>query len=475
MAADDEPSASSSNAPTLFLSYSSEDREAARRLRDAISGHGLQVWYDEDELTGGDAWDQKIRERIRRCDYFMPLVSRSTENRREGYFRREWRQAAERTLDMADDVLFLVPVSIDPLIAENARVPERFQQVQWTRCPGGEPNADLSALCERMLHHSDGLPPPITVPTTPPTSHRSSSKKRKRAGLPPYPLQPKRVSGEPEWQHIVNLLAWGIRCAYRAFRGFPWFLRWAATMWLFFFFLRGCDGPDPVFDVDTPQITNDTVPGDAAGVRVPNLAQITRELKNSEELDSLGRFVTAFTDAAQTGRPLTLVPFTAEDSEAPTTQFSDTVFGQVWTELKNSYEGQIAVSPQSLGEDPSTADLQDRVARLDSQFLLTGWVELPPPPSEIPAETEAESSSPAPPPSARLHVVLHGRSRTTPVWSQAFPIDAADPVTVAESILTVVRNLVYEEPATKAPALVVEPPPTPAATPAESGDSGPDA
>lgn len=474
MAADDEPSASSSNAPTLFLSYSSEDREAARRLRDAISELGLQVWYDEDELTGGDAWDQKIRERIRRCDYFMPLVSRSTENRREGYFRREWRQAAERTLDMADDVLFIVPVSIDPLIAENARVPERFQQVQWTRCPGGEPNADLQALCERMLNHSDGLPPPITAPTTPPSSHRSSGKKRKRGGLPPYPVQPKRVSGEPEWQHIVNLLVWGIRCAYRAFKGFPWFLRWAATLWLFLFFVRGCDGPDPVAEVDVPRIATSTNAEGDADVRVPNLAQITRELKNNQGLDSLGRFVTAFTDAAQTGRPLTLVPFNAEDSEAPTTQFSDAVFGHIWTELKESHKGQLAVSPQSLGEDPSVLDLQDRLARLESQFLLAGWVELPPPPEESASEPTTSESEPTALPGPLLHVVLHRDGSTDPAWSQAFPIDDADPVTVAESILTVVRNLVYDEPATKAPAKVVEPPPSPLPAPeGDDGESGP--
>jgi hypothetical protein len=41
----------------------------------------------------------------------MPLVSAQTERRREGYFRREWRLAVERTLDMADDHPFLCPWS----------------------------------------------------------------------------------------------------------------------------------------------------------------------------------------------------------------------------------------------------------------------------------------------------------------------------------------------------------------------------
>src|SRR4030095_11334507 len=99
--------------PSVFISYASEDRAAARALCDTLAGAGLEVWYDENELGGGDAWDQKIRRQIRECDYFIPLVSATTERRKEGYFRREWRLAAERTLDMADDVLFLLPVAID--------------------------------------------------------------------------------------------------------------------------------------------------------------------------------------------------------------------------------------------------------------------------------------------------------------------------------------------------------------------------
>jgi len=103
----------------VFLSYASEDRQAARLLRDALPDYGLDVWYDESDIGGGEAWDQKIRRQIRECDYFMPLVSVQTEARHEGYFRREWRLAVERTLDMADDHPFLLtPASLD----ENSRV-----------------------------------------------------------------------------------------------------------------------------------------------------------------------------------------------------------------------------------------------------------------------------------------------------------------------------------------------------------------
>ena len=61
--------------PSIFLSYASADRAAARKLRDTLATAGLDVWLDEEELTGGDAWDAKIRQQIRTCTYFMPVIS----------------------------------------------------------------------------------------------------------------------------------------------------------------------------------------------------------------------------------------------------------------------------------------------------------------------------------------------------------------------------------------------------------------
>src|SRR6204780_2689427 len=140
----------SPRAPTVFLSYASADREAARVLRDALPTFGMEVWYDESDLGGGDIWDQKIRRQIRECDYFMPLISAQTEARLEGYFRREWRLAVERTLDMADDHLFLLPVVVDDTNEAQARVPEKFLTVQWLRLPEGRPPPAPEALCRRI-------------------------------------------------------------------------------------------------------------------------------------------------------------------------------------------------------------------------------------------------------------------------------------------------------------------------------------
>jgi hypothetical protein len=45
----------------VFLSYASEDAEAAERLAAALRLAGIEVWFDKSELRGGDAWDRHIR------------------------------------------------------------------------------------------------------------------------------------------------------------------------------------------------------------------------------------------------------------------------------------------------------------------------------------------------------------------------------------------------------------------------------
>ncbi|MFZ1867296.1 MAG: toll/interleukin-1 receptor domain-containing protein, partial [Steroidobacteraceae bacterium] len=147
----DNTAASGAPRPTVFLSYASEDRRAAQLIRDSLPAYGMEVWYDESDLAGGDAWDQKIRRQIRECDYFMPVISAHTEARHEGYFRREWRLAVERTLDMVDDHVFLLPVVIDNTAEAGARVPDKFREVQWLRLPDGQSTAALEALCRRLV------------------------------------------------------------------------------------------------------------------------------------------------------------------------------------------------------------------------------------------------------------------------------------------------------------------------------------
>jgi hypothetical protein len=71
-----------------------------------LPGGGIELWFDQSELRGGDAWDQKIRRHTQDCALFIPIISGHTRARAQGYFRLEWRLADQRTLaDIKADVL----------------------------------------------------------------------------------------------------------------------------------------------------------------------------------------------------------------------------------------------------------------------------------------------------------------------------------------------------------------------------------
>ena len=140
---------SASENKAVFLSYASQDAAAVRRIAEALRAAGVEVWFDQNELVGGDAWDQKIRAQIKSCALFVPVISAATQARREGYFRLEWKLAAQRTHMISERQAFLLPVVIDGTSDAAADVPEEFRAVQWTRLPGGE-GAAVEKFCARV-------------------------------------------------------------------------------------------------------------------------------------------------------------------------------------------------------------------------------------------------------------------------------------------------------------------------------------
>ena len=135
----------------VFLSYASQDADAAKRICEALRQGGIEVWLDQSELRGGDAWDQQIRQQIRDCALFIAIISINTASRHEGYFRLEWDLADQRTHKIARNRPFIVPVCLDATPNAGADVPESFQRVQWTRLPGGETPAVFVERVSRLL------------------------------------------------------------------------------------------------------------------------------------------------------------------------------------------------------------------------------------------------------------------------------------------------------------------------------------
>jgi TolB-like protein/Tfp pilus assembly protein PilF len=176
----------------VFVSYAREDATGARRIADALRAEGIEVWFDQDELRGGEAWDAKIKKQIRECALFMPVISATTQTRGEGYFRREWKQAVERMQDMASGIPFLVPVAIDETLGPDALVPDEFMRVQWSRLTDSNPTPDFVAQVKSLLS-GGSTPASRRRPTIAPMTHSVTvAPMRTRPPMTPLPpLAPK--------------------------------------------------------------------------------------------------------------------------------------------------------------------------------------------------------------------------------------------------------------------------------------------
>ncbi len=149
----------------VFVSYAREDTPSALRIAEALRSHGVEVWFDQAELRGGDAWDQKIRRQINDCTLFLPIISQHTQERGKGYFRLEWKLAVEQTHLMAEGIAFLAPVVVDDTAESGAVVPPEFLKVQWTRLSGGLPTTQFVDQIKHLLDTS--LPAGVTAPPMP--------------------------------------------------------------------------------------------------------------------------------------------------------------------------------------------------------------------------------------------------------------------------------------------------------------------
>jgi TolB-like protein len=406
--------------PSVFLSYASEDRRAAQLIRDALPTFGLEVWYDESALDGGDAWDQKIRRQIRECDYFMPVISAQTEARAEGYFRREWRLAAERTLDMADDRTFLIPIVIDDTTQAGARVPEKFLSVQWMRLAGGRPTPALEALCRRLVRGRgrDDAPQPARG-----AADQAPKESRRPAGRG-YPEIPREEPGQ-KLRFLVQVVGWALQCAWIFFRGFPRWVQILVYLWIGILVLaKGCtpshERAGRVRAADETKVEPANSPGSLSGDEAAKLGtQIARDV--SGIVGAAGEAG----DVPATHRPLLAIPFSAPAGDAVAQKLATSVFAQVYAKVIVSHHGQVGLSATPL----SAADVDaavDRGRAHHSRYVLFGAVD--------------EAATPH-----SLSVKMVSVADGSVVWSESFPVASADPARIATEVDSKVPSLEDEE------------------------------
>jgi TolB-like protein len=215
-------------------------------------------------------------------------------------------------------------------------------------------------------------------------------------------------------------MVWIVRCAYRAYKGFPRILRWVVIIWFItFLFSRNDDSDDSNRNARGPDDPTPTSEESAEGDDIKTgLLETAQELRNVEGFGEFGRIIGAVADAAQAGRPLVLTPFVYNSTEATNEEFTKRVFNQLLRSIRVTRADEVAVSPSALGVAPTSADILARISRTESRFLLTGWVEI-----------EAADNS------AHFELVLHSTDSPSLIWTQRYPVANTDAASIVDDIL----------------------------------------
>jgi hypothetical protein len=59
----------------MFICYSHHDKAFAKKLAGELESQGMQVWWDFDNLKGGQDWQKEIEVGIKQCDFFLVTLT----------------------------------------------------------------------------------------------------------------------------------------------------------------------------------------------------------------------------------------------------------------------------------------------------------------------------------------------------------------------------------------------------------------
>jgi pSer/pThr/pTyr-binding forkhead associated (FHA) protein len=152
-----QPTASDLNLPSVFLSYSHQDKEFVRRLANDLRRQRVRVWFDE-RLRGGKEWEAQLLQAIQQSSAFGLVISPNSLSSK--YVKWEIKQARA-----AKKPIF-------PLLHQpTTPVPATLKRLQWI---------DLSArYAEGVLELTHELYQIVDNAAPKPSTRKTSSPRQK--------------------------------------------------------------------------------------------------------------------------------------------------------------------------------------------------------------------------------------------------------------------------------------------------------
>lgn len=96
----------------VFLSYSRRDKDIVYKIYRALSNAGIRVWYDCNDIPGGENWKNTFLKGVRNTRLFIPVLSKNVEKEymEPHEYREEWNTAASIARKMGERV-FIWPLA----------------------------------------------------------------------------------------------------------------------------------------------------------------------------------------------------------------------------------------------------------------------------------------------------------------------------------------------------------------------------
>ncbi|MCP4100546.1 MAG: toll/interleukin-1 receptor domain-containing protein [Lentisphaerae bacterium] len=105
----------------VFISYARKNIETAVKLFNDLEANGIIPWLDIYELLPGQQWKPTIIQAIKKCDYFIALLSSNSVNH-EGFVQKELKEALEILDECPNNDIYIIPVRLDNCVPIDERI-----------------------------------------------------------------------------------------------------------------------------------------------------------------------------------------------------------------------------------------------------------------------------------------------------------------------------------------------------------------
>jgi formylglycine-generating enzyme required for sulfatase activity len=109
----------------VFLCHASTDKPKVRELYRYLRRRGINPWFDEEHLVGGQDWQVEIPKALATSDAIIICLTKNSVDK-EGYIQKEIKFALDKALEMPEGRIFLIPVKF-----EECEVPFTLSRYQW--------------------------------------------------------------------------------------------------------------------------------------------------------------------------------------------------------------------------------------------------------------------------------------------------------------------------------------------------------